>query len=157
VCISWKILKPEESKWITTIDLWGTPIKRSSTLGGIYAKEVESLNLLNLEGSKSVIAIDLKGGYASIDDEYLGVHVKGGKGSFTHSWPRQKKDRSQPSIKRQSLRSKYRWSCLIVGLESDGYLKILEGATIETMVFPKGYIVADSELHGEKWCGLKPL
>jgi hypothetical protein len=44
-----------------------------------------------------------------------------------------------------------------VRAESAQTLKLLERAAIETTVLPKGHVVIDSELQGEKWCGLKPL
>jgi len=43
------------------------------------------------------------------------------------------------------------------GAEGDWTLKILERATIETVVLPKGYMATGSELRGEKRCGLKWL
>jgi hypothetical protein len=55
------------------------------------------------------------------------------------------------------MRSKDRWSCLIAGTKGARVLKILERAAIETMIFLEGYVVAYSELWGEKWCGLKSL
>jgi hypothetical protein len=49
------------------------------------------------------------------------------------------------------------WSRLIVGPESARTLKFLERAAIETTILPKGHVAVDSELRGEKQCGLKPL
>jgi hypothetical protein len=50
----------------------------------------------------------------------------------------------------------YQWSRLIGGSEGAQNLNLLEQATIETTIFPKGHVVIDSELWGEKRCGLKP-
>jgi hypothetical protein len=66
---------------------------------------VESLELPKFEGLKSIIAIDLKGGNASIDRGDMGVHAKGGKWSLIHILPRKKEDIYHLLIKRQCLRS----------------------------------------------------
>jgi hypothetical protein len=42
----------------------------------------------------------------------------------------------------------------IAGVENAWVLKILERATIETMVLPKGCVAIGGGLWGEKWCGL---
>jgi hypothetical protein len=107
------------------------------------------LKLPKPEEPKLIIALDLR--ETRVDRSWtLGESILGESEG-------RKGGRSQSSVKRHHPRSQDRRSRLIAGTESDRTLKILERATIETTVLPKGYVATGSELRGEKRCGLKPL